>query len=64
MTQDINISTWKWAVINMDFIMDLLGTCRQQDSIWVIMDRVTKYAHILVVQTTYLAKDYAKLYIN
>ncbi|KAH0748340.1 hypothetical protein KY290_027572 [Solanum tuberosum] len=33
MTQDIDIPTWKWEVINMDFITGLPGTRRQHDSI-------------------------------
>ncbi|WMV49636.1 hypothetical protein MTR67_043021 [Solanum verrucosum] len=64
MTQEINIPTWKWEVINMDFITGLPHTLRKHDSIWVIVNRVTKSAHFLVVKTTYLMEDYAKLYIN
>ncbi|WMV40991.1 hypothetical protein MTR67_034376 [Solanum verrucosum] len=64
MTQEINIPTWKWEVINIDFIIGLPRTHRQHDSIWVIVDRVTKSARFLVVKTTDSAKDYAKLYIN
>ncbi|WMV29788.1 hypothetical protein MTR67_023173 [Solanum verrucosum] len=64
MTQEINIPTWKWEVINMDFIMGLPRTRRQHDSIWVIVDRVTKSAFFLSVKTTYSMEDYAKLYIN
>ena len=42
MTQEINIPTRKWDVINMDFITRLPRTCRQRDTILVIVDRVTK----------------------
>ena len=64
MTQEIDIPTWKWDVINMDFITGLPHTRRQHDSIWVIVDRMTKSSHFLVVKTTYSAEDYVKLYIN
>ncbi|WMV42033.1 hypothetical protein MTR67_035418, partial [Solanum verrucosum] len=64
MTQEINIPTWKWEVINMDFITDLPRTPRQHDSIWLIVDRVIKSAHFLAIRTTDSAEDYAKLYIN
>ncbi|WMV41117.1 hypothetical protein MTR67_034502 [Solanum verrucosum] len=64
MTQEINIPTWKWEVINMDFITGLPCTRTQQESIWVIVDRVTKSAHFLAVKTTDSAQDYAKLYIH
>ncbi|KAH0650287.1 hypothetical protein KY284_030199 [Solanum tuberosum] len=64
MTQDIDIPTWKWEVITMDFIRGLPHTRRQHVTIWVIVDRVTKFAHFLVVKTTDSVEDYAKIYIN
>ena len=64
MTQDIDIPTWKWDVINMDFITGLPRTCRQHDSIWVIVGRMTKSSCFLAIKTTYLTEDYAKLYLT
>ena len=64
MTQEIDIPTWKWAVINMDFITGLPRTRRQHDSIGVIVDRMTKSSHFLEDKTTYLAEDYAKFYLT
>ena len=64
MTQEIDIPTWKWDVINMDFITGIPCTHRQHDSIWLIVDRMTKSSRFLVVKSTYSAKDYDKLYIN
>ena len=52
MTQDIDIPTWKWDVINMDFITGLPRTRRKHDSIWVIVDRMTKSSRFLAVKTT------------
>ena len=48
----------------MDFITCLPKSHRQHDFIWVIVNRTTKSAHFLSVRTTYLARDYAKLYIQ
>jgi hypothetical protein len=48
----------------MDFIVGLPNTSRHHDSIWVIMDRLTKVAHFLPVHTTDKAHKYAKLYID
>jgi len=59
MTQEIDIPTWKWEVINMDFITGLPCSCRQHDSIWVIVDRVIKSARFLVVKPRELVEDYA-----
>ena len=52
MTQDIDIPTWKWDVINMDFITGLPHTLRHHDSILVIVDRMTKSSRFLAVKTT------------
>ena len=48
----------------MDFITGLPRSCRQNDSIWVIVDKMTKSAHFLPVKNTHSAEDYAKLYIQ
>ena len=64
MTQEIDIPTWKWDVMIIDFITGLPCTRRQHDSIWVIVDRMTKSSHFLAVKTTYSAEDYAKLYLT
>jgi hypothetical protein len=48
----------------MDFIVGLPNTSRHHDSIWVIVDRLTKVAHFLPVHTTYKAQKYAELYID
>ncbi|KAH0669578.1 hypothetical protein KY285_023739 [Solanum tuberosum] len=64
LTQDIEIPTWKWEGINMDFVVGLPKTRRGFDSVWVVVDRMTKSAHFLPVKTTYGAEEYAKLYIH
>ena len=51
-------------MINMDFITSLPRTPRRFDSIWVIIDRLTKSAQFFPVRTTYSAEDYARLYIQ
>jgi len=64
LAQRIELPEWKWEMINMDFITGLPRSRRQHDSIWVIVDRMTKSAHFLPVKTTHSAEDYAKLYIQ
>ncbi|GKD30683.1 putative reverse transcriptase domain-containing protein, partial [Tanacetum coccineum] len=38
---------WKWENIMMDFVTKLPKTATGQDTIWVIVDRLTKSAHFL-----------------
>ena len=64
LAQDIEIPTWKWEDVNMDFVVGLPRTRRQFDSIWVVVDRMTKSAHFLPVKTTFNAEEYARLYIQ
>jgi hypothetical protein len=62
--QPLSIPSWKWDDINMDFIVGLPNTSRHHDSIWVIVDRLTKVAHFLPMHTTDKAQKYAELYIE
>jgi transposase InsO family protein len=48
----------------MDFIVGLPRTRNGHDSIWVIVDRLTKVAHFIPVRTTYGGDKLAKLYID
>jgi hypothetical protein len=48
----------------MDFIVGLPTTSQHHDSIWVIVDRLTKSVHFLPVHSTYKAKRYAELYLE
>jgi hypothetical protein len=62
--QPLLIPSWKWKDISMDFIVGLPNTSQKHDSMWVIIDRLTKTAHFLPVHTTYLAKKYAEVYLD
>ena len=61
LTQMIEVLTWKWEAINMDFVVGLSRTRLQCESIWVIVGRMTKFSHFIPVNSTYRAKDYARL---
>jgi hypothetical protein len=56
----LKIPEWKWEEIGMDFITGLPRTSKGYDSIWVIMDRLTKVAHFIPVKTTYKGSQLAE----
>jgi hypothetical protein len=61
--QSLLIPTWKWEDISMDFTVGLPRTTKGFDSIWVIIDRLTKIAHFIPVKTYYPVITYAQMYI-
>jgi transposase InsO family protein len=48
----------------MDFIMGLSRTQSNYDSIWVIMDQLTKVAHFIPIKTTYSVPQLIELYMS
>jgi hypothetical protein len=48
----------------MDFIVGLPRTQAGYDSIWVIVDYLTKVAHFIPVKTTYSGVKLAELYMS
>ena len=48
----------------MDIIVGSPRTRRQNVSIWVVMDKMTKSAHFNPTKFTYSAEDHAKIYID
>ena len=61
--QPLSIPGCKWEEISMDFIVGLPLTQKGFDSIWVIIDRLTKSAHIIPLRTNYRPHQYAEIYI-
>ena len=48
----------------MDFVTHLPRTSRKHDAKWVIVDRLTKSAHFLVVRMTFTLEEFYRLYIR
>jgi hypothetical protein len=61
--QPLEIPEWKWEEISMDFIVGFPKTQRGYDSIWVIVDRLSKVVHFILVKTTYKGSKLAELYM-
>nr|GEZ78694.1 putative reverse transcriptase domain-containing protein [Tanacetum cinerariifolium] len=58
------IPEWKWDNIMMDFITKLPRSSQGFDTIWVIMDRLTKSAHFLPIRENDPLDKLARLYLN
>jgi hypothetical protein len=61
--QPLKIPEWKWEEISMDFNVGLPKTQTGYDSIWVIVDCLSKVVHFILVKTTYKGSKLAELYI-
>jgi hypothetical protein len=59
----LKISEWKWEEIGMDFIVGLPCTSTGYESIFVIVERLTKVAYFIPVKTTYSCARLAELYM-
>ncbi|GJV94911.1 putative reverse transcriptase domain-containing protein [Tanacetum coccineum] len=62
--QQPEIPEWKWEEIAMEFVTKLPRTSSGHDTIWVIMNRLTKSAHFLPVREDYKMDRLARLYLN
>ncbi|GKD74838.1 putative reverse transcriptase domain-containing protein [Tanacetum coccineum] len=62
--QQPEIPEWKWDKITKDFITKLPKTKSGHDTIWVIVDRLTKSAYFLATREDYSTERLAKLYID
>ncbi|KAA3487180.1 DNA/RNA polymerases superfamily protein [Gossypium australe] len=60
----VMIPEWKWDKVTMDFISGLPLSPKKKDTIWVVVDQLTKSAHFIPVRTEYSLDRLAKLYID
>ena len=62
--EPLDIPQWKWDNISIDFVTHLPRSVRGHDSIWVIVDRLTKCAHFLSINQKMSLDKLAKLYVR
>nr|GEY54009.1 hypothetical protein [Tanacetum cinerariifolium] len=58
------IPVWKYEGIAMDFVTKLPKTSSRHDTIWVIVNRLTKFAYFLPMRENYKMDRLARLYLN
>jgi len=64
MLTQLDILVWKWDSISMDFVTHLPRSLRKHDSIWVIVDRLTKTAHFLPIDLRISMEKLVQIYIS
>ncbi|KAJ9566696.1 LOW QUALITY PROTEIN: hypothetical protein OSB04_002662 [Centaurea solstitialis] len=62
--QQPEIPEWKWEQVSMDFGTKLPKFKKGHDSIWVIVDRLTKSVHFLPIRENFSIDKLAQLYVN
>ena len=62
--QSLPIPQWKWERITMDFLVGLPRFRSGHDTIWVIVDRLTKSAHFLPIRNSDSWDKLAQLYVR
>nr|GFB50355.1 reverse transcriptase domain-containing protein [Tanacetum cinerariifolium] len=62
--QQLEILVWKWERITMDFVSGLPTTSSGYDTIWVIVDPLTKSTHFLPMKKTNSMKKLTQLYLK
>ena len=62
--QPLEVAEWKWEHITMDFVTHLPRTQQKHDTVWVIVDRLTKLAHFLAMWMTFALERFYRLNIR
>ncbi|KAJ0442228.1 putative nucleotidyltransferase, Ribonuclease H [Helianthus annuus] len=62
--QQPELPTWKWEQISMDFVTGLPRSQSGKDTIWVIVDRLTKSAHFLPIKEIDKYSKLAAIYLK
>jgi hypothetical protein len=60
----LEIPEWKWEHITMDFVVGLPRSPRGRDAIWVVVDRLTKFARFIPMKTTDSTLELVPLYMK
>ena len=60
----LDIPNGKWESISMDFIVGLPTTVRDHDSVWVVVDRLTKLCKFIPTKSTIKTPELARLFVD
>jgi hypothetical protein len=62
--QPLPIPEWKWEIISLDFITGLPKTQKQNDSIIVLIDKLSNPAHFIPIKSTFKAIKIVEIFMK
>jgi hypothetical protein len=62
--QPLEIPDSRWHTVTMDFIMDLPRSADGNDAVLVLVDKLTKYVHLVPTRKTCTSEDVARLFLT
>ena len=62
--QSLPIPNWKWEVISLDFVTGLPKNQKQNYSIMVVVDKLSKETHFIPIKTTYKDANIADIFMK
>ena len=62
--QPLPIPSWKWEIISLDFVTGLPKNQNLNDSIMVVVDKLSKATHFIPVKNTYKASYIADIFLK
>ena len=62
--QPLHVLEWKWEHVTMDFVTGLPRSPRGHDTVWVVVDRLTKMTHFLPIRVTDSVEALCLIYIQ
>jgi hypothetical protein len=64
MLQPLLVIEWKWEAISLDFITSLPRTQKQNDSIMVVINKLSKFAHFIPIKYTFKAINIVEIFMK
>ncbi|KAF8068549.1 hypothetical protein N665_1143s0001 [Sinapis alba] len=62
--QNLPIPEWKWDHVTMDFVSGFPTTRNRKDSVWVVVDRLTRSAHFIPIKKTDGVEPLVRVYMD
>jgi len=62
--QPLPIPEWKWEIISLDFITGLPKNAKENDSIMVVVDKLSKAAHFIPIKSTFKAVNIVEFFMK